>query len=120
MNTLFLNATTDEAYEFIAALGEQGHTIRIANSFQSAVHELQGVEPDVIVLDASLEFSSTDALLYLRNMYSGNIVAYGSQITVSTKNFLTHLGITHIVQSINDLSPLFYNEPDVEVSERAV
>ena len=119
MNTLFLNATTDEAYEFIAALGEQGHTIRIANSFQSAVHELQGVAPDVIVLDASLEFSSTDALLYLRNMYSGNIVAYGSQITVSTKNFLTHLGITHIVRSISDLSPLFHDEPGLKVSEPA-
>ena len=104
LNTLFLNATTLESMKVIEQLDEQEHQTRIANSIQAAIRALQEQLPDLIVIDASLEFSSTNALIYIRNMFTGNIAAYGENISPATRQLLGHLGISVVLRSISDIT----------------
>ena len=106
LNTLFLNATTPESMKVISQLDEQGHKSRIANSLQAAIRALEEHVPDLVVIDASLEFSSTTALIYIRNMFSGEIAAYGEKISAATRQLLVHLGVTVILRSISEIASL--------------
>ncbi len=117
LNTLFLNATTPESMTVISQLDEQGHKSEVANSFQAAIRALEDHVPDLVVIDASLEFSSTDALMYIRNMFDGKIAAYGDEISAATRQLLIHLGISVIVVSISDIaSQLFSDSPDLDLA----
>ncbi|MBN4064406.1 hypothetical protein JYU04_01570 [Dehalococcoides mccartyi] len=116
MNTLFLNAVTGESHSFIDELDRQGHDTRIANSFQSAMSELQASTPDFVVIDASLEFASSNALIQISSVFHGTMVAYGRDISPATRQLLMHLGITHVVESVFDLAMLFPNESHAPVS----
>ncbi len=119
MNTLFLNATTNESLSAIQEIEELGHYVRIANSLSSALRSIEQHHPDLIVIDASLEFSSTDALLYLRRAFNGNIVAYGDNISSATRQFLAHVGIATVLASISDVISLQKLNSDVRVPPRA-
>ncbi|NQW20494.1 MAG: hypothetical protein HQ477_07195 [Chloroflexi bacterium] len=103
MNALFLNATTNDNLSAIQEVEEQGHHVRIANSLQSAIRDIENSDPDLIVINADLEFSSTDALLYLRHAFRGNIVAYGENISPATRQYLAHVGIATVLDSISDV-----------------
>jgi|TARA_B100000315_G_C14190774_1_gene413218 hypothetical protein len=110
LNTLFLNATTSESMVVIGELEEHGHQFEVANSFQAALMSLEQKVPDLIVIDASLEFSSTNALMYIRNMFDGKIAVYGERISPATSQLLSHLGVSIIVRSISDLLPMMLSE----------
>ena len=84
----------------IGELEEHGHQFEVANSFQAALMSLEQKVPDLIVIDASLEFSSTNALMYIRNMFDGKIAVYGERISPATSQLLSHLGVSIIVRSI--------------------
>lgn len=103
LNTLFLNATTKESLSVIEEIEELGHNVRIANSLQSALRAIEDNHPDLVVIDANLEFGSTDALLYLRQAFRGNIVAYGDNLSSATRQFLAHVGIATVLVSISDV-----------------
>ena len=110
LNTLFLNAVSEESHRFIDELDRQGHETRVANSFQSAMTELTTSTPEFMAIDASLEFASSDALIQIKNAYRGKIAAYGRDISPDTKRLLMHMGISYVVDSIFDLAMFFPTE----------
>ena len=103
MNTLFLNATTNQSLAAIQEIKELGHDVRVANSLTSAVRSIEEHNPDLIVLEASLEFSSSDAILYLQRAFDGKIVAFGANISSATQQFLAHVGIATVGHSITEV-----------------
>ena len=103
LSTLFLNATTLQSVSLVNQLEDLGYPTTVANSFQAAVVAIENSYPELIVLDAGLEFGSTDALLYIRNMFEGQIAVVGTNISLATSQFLEHLGITKVVNSASDI-----------------
>ena len=119
MNALFLNATTNESLSAIQEIEELGHDVRVANSLPSALRCIEDKHPDLIVIDANLEFSSTDALLYLRRAFNGNIVAYGKNLSSATRQFLAHVGIATVLVSISDVISHQKLDTDIDVPTAA-
>ena len=103
LNTLFLNATTNQSLAAIQEIEELGHDVRVANSLTAAVRSIEGHNPDLIVIEASLEFSSSDAILYLRRAFNGGIVAFGANISSATQQFLAHVGIPTLTRPISEI-----------------
>ena len=103
LNTLFLNATTNQSLAAIQEIEELGHDVRVANSLTAAVRSIEGHNPDLIVIEASLEFSSSDAILYLRRAFNGDIVAFGANISSATQQFLAHVGILTVTGPISEI-----------------
>jgi CheY-like chemotaxis protein len=103
MKVLFLNATTVDGLSAIEEIEEFGHDVRVANSLPAALRAVEDEQPDLIVIDANLEFSITTALLHLRNAFNGNIVAYGEDLSPATRKFLAHVGIATVLASISDV-----------------
>ena len=97
-------------------LESQGYQTTIANSFQAAVASIESHYPNLIAIDASLEFGSTDALVHIRNMYDGEIAVLDTVISPATKPFLEHLGITKTVRSVEDILKLIPSEHDTTPS----
>jgi CheY-like chemotaxis protein len=119
LNTLFLNATTNASLLAIQEIEELGHQVTVANSLSSALRSIEKHHLDLIVIDANLEFSSTDALMYLRQAFTGNIVAYGENLSPATRQFLAHVGIATVLASISDVISLQKLNSDVRVPPRA-
>jgi CheY-like chemotaxis protein len=103
LNALFLNATTNINLSAIQGFLDLGHEVKIANSLNSAIRSIEANYPDLIVIDASLEFSSTDAIMYLRRIFSGGITAIGDSVTSATRQFLEHVGIPTVAGSFADV-----------------
>jgi AmiR/NasT family two-component response regulator len=103
LNTLFLNATTNQSLAAIQEIEELGHDVRVADSLTAAVRSIEGHNPDLIVIEASLEFSSSDAILYLRRAFNGDIVAFGANISSATQQFLAHVGIPTLTRPISEI-----------------
>lgn len=81
--------------------------------------ELRASAPEFLVIDASLEFASSDALIQINAAYHGKTAAYGAGISPTTRRFLMHIGITHVVESIFDLAMLFPAEAHAPVQPEA-
>jgi AmiR/NasT family two-component response regulator len=107
LNTLFLNATTKQSLAAIQEIKELGHDVRVANSLTSAVRSIEEHNHDLIVIEVSLEFSSSDAILYLQHAFDGNIVAFGENISSATRQFLAHVGIVTVDHSITEVVSQF-------------
>jgi len=111
LNTLFLNATTKQSLAAIQEIKELGHDVRVANSLTSAVRSIEEHNHDLIVIEVSLEFSlefsSSDAILYLQHAFDGNIVAFGENISSATRQFLAHVDIVTVDHSITEVVSQF-------------
>ena len=103
MNMLLLNATTSESDKVIVGLEGKGWSVTVANSFRTAINEILRSQPDLIVIDATLEFGSTDALFYIRNLYDGSVAAFGYDVSTATRDFLSHLGVAFVPRSVEAL-----------------
>jgi hypothetical protein len=103
LNTLILNATTNQSLAAIQEIEKLGHDVRVVNSHTAAVRSIEGHNPDLIVIDASLEFSSPDPILYFRRAFNGDIVAFGANISSATQQFLSRVGIPTVTGPISEI-----------------
>ena len=103
MNTLFLNATTNQSLAAIQEIEDLGHHVRVANSLTAAVRSIEKQNPELIVIEASLEFSSSDAILYIQHAFDGKIVALSENISSATQQFLAHVGIPTVTGPISEI-----------------
>ena len=119
MNLLFINATTNDNLSPIQELEDTGHNVRIANSLPSALQAVKDGDPDLIVVDANLDFDISTTLLHLRNAFNGNMVAYGEDLSPETSQILAHVGIVTVLVSLSDVISQQKQGPDERTSLEA-